>query len=400
MYPVALASLLALFLLAVVDRRRDGAAPTALGLTFLAPALLVGAWLALEHRLALGHAERVELYAVAYPAYAAPIVAGLCGRLGSRMANRLLRRERAWLPPALRAASLAASALATALVAVAALRLIQRPGLDRYVASLPVVAVVPPVEGAASRIVGRAEGSFRGSLGVHDLPVAGFVVSRACGDGLPCAVSLGTAEHPPSPNVDSVAATVRETSPLFLRRDSAEDLVLLEPTDEPVRGTPLAFRGPLLEPTDLFPRDLRGAAGPPLAWLAVCAAGVLFAGSIQRRRGRAREHLARLADAASGTRDESGWITFDEPLPGLRLTPDDDEPTGPVLVVPGAAARAATFTYRSAGPSDAVEVLSGGRDELMTEARNELVRLDALALAATLLAAVPLVVAAWRGFVF
>jgi hypothetical protein len=36
----------------------------------------------------------------------------------------------------------------------------------------------------------------------------------------------------------------------------------------------------------------------------------------------------------------------------------------------------------------------------MTEARNELVRLDALALAATLLAAVPLVVAAWRGFVF
>ncbi|WP_437813559.1 hypothetical protein [Sorangium sp. So ce1078] len=405
LYPVALAALVALLFVAAGHRRprSHGGAATALGLTLLAPALLADAWLVLDQRIALGRLTHYDWAFVLVAAYAAPLAVGLSGRLGSLLAGRLLRRERAWLPPALRAASLATLALASALVAGAALRLLQRPSLDRYVASLPVAAVVPPVEGEPSRLASRGPSGFGGSarsgdtkVRVHDLSVAGLVVTRACNGASRCAVSLGPAEHPPPPNLDARAETVRATASLALRRDSAEDLVLLSPVDASIYTRPIAFRGPLLQPADLFPEDLVRAAGPPLGWLAVATAGVLFAGLVQRRRRRAQEHLARLAGAPAGTCDESGWITFDEPLPGLRLEPDDDCPTGRVLVVSGAA-RAAT--YRSAGPSGAVEALPGEKGELLAEARAELVRLDAVTLAAALLAAAPLATAAARGLV-
>ncbi|WP_437907971.1 hypothetical protein WME95_08795 [Sorangium sp. So ce327] len=138
-------------------------------------------------------------------------------------------------------------------------------------------------------------------------------------------------------------------------------------------------------------------SGPPISWFAVGAAGLLFACFVQRRRRRARDRFPPLAGALAGTLDESGCITFDEPLPGMRLPPDDDSPAGRVLVVSGAAARPAT--YRSAVQLGAVEVVHGERDELMAEARAELVRLDAVALAAALLTAGPLVPAAWSHYI-
>ncbi|WP_437724750.1 hypothetical protein [Sorangium sp. So ce861] len=394
LYPVALASLVALLLLAADGRRRHGGAATALGLTLLAPALLAGAWAVLQQPITERGYPSSDWYALVYAAYTAPLVAGLSGGLGSALALRLLRRERAWLPPALRAASLAALALAAALVAGAAIRLFQRPGLDRYVASLPVIAVIPPVEGEPSRVVERGDASADESLRVHDVSTAGFVVSRACDTFRRCALSLGTAERPPSPNLHSRATGPRAQTAFALRRDSAEDLVLLDPLDENAHKRPFAFRAPVIYPEAVFPRDLLRAAGPPLAWLAVAAAGVLFAGLVQRRRRRAREHLERLAGAPAGTCDERGWITFDEPLPGLRL--DDDCPTGPVLVLSSEAVRAAT--YRSAGPSGAIEVVPGEREELLAEARAELARLDAATLAAALLTAAPLAAAAACGF--
>ncbi|WP_437780806.1 hypothetical protein [Sorangium sp. So ce1097] len=130
----------------------------------------------------------------------------------------------------------------------------------------------------------------------------------------------------------------------------------------------------------------------------VAAAGVLFAGFVLRRRRRAQARLEQLASAPAGTRDERGWITFDEALPDLRLAPGDDDPTGRVLVLSGAEERA--VTYRDAVRPDPVEVVHGERNELMAEVRAELVRLDALALAAVLLTATPLHAAAWRGLVF
>ncbi|WP_437927815.1 hypothetical protein WMF37_00845 [Sorangium sp. So ce291] len=397
LHHVVVASLLALLLLAVGYRRPLGCTAMALGLTLLAPAILAHALLLLHQRVGLARGFLGETFDVSLAAYAAPLVAGLCGGLGSLLTGSLLRRERAWLPPALRAASLAALALAAALVAGTALRQIQRPGLDRYVASLPVAAVMPPVEGEPSRTVRRGFASVHEVLRVHELSVAGFTVTRTCDIGFSCTVSLGAAEHPPWPE-RFPPETVSATASLALRRDSAEDLVLIDPVDDPYYARPLAFRGPLYKLTDLYPRDLRRAAGPPLSWFAVAAAGLLFAGFIQRRRRQAREHLARLASAPAGTCDEAGWISFDEPLPGLRLELDDGCPAGRVLVLSGAADRAAT--YRSAGPSGPVEVLHGERGELVAGARSELVRLDALALSATLLATAPLVAAAWCGLVF
>ncbi|WP_437756184.1 hypothetical protein [Sorangium sp. So ce1389] len=397
LHHVAVASLLALLLLAVGYRRPLGCTAMALGLTLLAPAILAHALLLLDQRVGLARGFPGEKFDVILAAYAAPLVAGLSGGLGSLLAGRLLRRERAWLLPALRAASLAALALAVALVAGTALRQMQRPGIDRYVASLPIAAVIPPVEGEPTRTVRRGFASVRELLRVHELSVAGFTVTRTCGISDRCTVSLGTAEHPLlREQKDRDPEGVSATMALTLRRDSAEDLVLIEPVDDPYYARPIAFRGPLFEITDLYPRDLRRAAGPPLSWFTVAAAGVLLAGFVQRRRRKAREHLARLAGAPAGTCDEAGWITFDEPLPDLRFAPDGC-PAGRVLVLSGVAARA---TYRSAGPSGPVEVLHGERGELVTEAQSELVRLDALALAATLLATAPLVAAAWCGLVF
>ncbi|XXT20115.1 hypothetical protein WME94_00930 [Sorangium sp. So ce429] len=399
LYRVPIASLVALLFLAASYRRPHGAAATALGLTLLTPVFLAGSWLTMQQSIAVwGYVRYDAYYGEAVTACGAPLVAGLAGGLGSLLAGRLLRRERAWLPPALHRTSVVALALATAFVADAALRLVHRPGLDRYVASLPVLGVVPPVEGGTSRLVERSEGPDAGRFRVHSVSVAGHVVSRACNFARRCTVSIGTERDPPPPNLRPLADTIHETTSLALRRDSAADLVLLDPSGEHGRTRPFAYTTPILFPTPLVPRVLLPISGPPLSWFAIAAAGLLFAGFVQRRRRRARDHLARLAGAPAGTLDESGWITFDEPLPGIRLAPDDDSPTGRVLVVSGAAARAAT--YRSAGPLGAVEVVPGGRDELLTEARAELVRLDAVSLAATLLTAAPLAVAAWRSYIF
>lgn len=397
---VALASLLALVVLAVGYRRLHGGTAAALAVVLFVPALLAGSWLVLDQPIALGRAASVDVYGVRGVALVIPPVAALAGGLGFALAGCLLRRGRVWLPRALRGASLAALSLAAALVAGTALHVFQRPAVDRYVTSLPVAAVIPSVDFDLLRIMQRGSTSVGERPFVRDVSVAGFVVRRACSLGRRCSVSLGAAEHPPPRDLGSLAVTVPESASLVLRRDGAGDLVVIEPwsIDGPdIPQVPLAFRGSHLEPTDLFPRDVGHAAAPPRSWFVVAVAGVLFAGLVQRRRRRVRERLARLASAAAGTRDEGGWITFDDPLPPVRLE-SDDVPAGRVLVLSDVAPR--PVTYRSAPPPGAIEVLPGDRDELVAAARSEIVHLDALALAAALLAAAPLVVAAWHRLVF
>ncbi|WP_437958305.1 hypothetical protein WME76_00730 [Sorangium sp. So ce119] len=398
LYPVAVGSLLAVLVLAWRDRRPHGCTATALGLTLLAPALVAHAWLLLDQRISVANPFSVfDMLAVIAAAVAAPPVGALVGRLGSLLTSLLLRRERAWLPPALRAASLAALALAASLAAGAGLRLIQRSSLERYAASLPVAAVLPPALGEPSRFVGSGYPSIPRKIPVYEHAVAEFVVTRTC--DAECIVSIAApAALPHDSGMSRFAATIPPKASVAVRRTGAGDLVLIEPLNDASDSQPLAFRGPHFEPTDLYPEDLLGVVGPPLSWSVVAAAGVLFAGFVVQRRRRARERLARLASAAAGTRDEGGWVTFDEPLPAQRLALDRDGPTGRVLVLSGAVDRA--VTYRDAGQPGAVEILAGERDDLLVEARGELVRIDALALAAALLTAAPLLAAAWRGFVF
>ncbi|WP_437654757.1 hypothetical protein [Sorangium sp. So ce1182] len=396
LYPVPIASLVALLFLVRIYRRPHGAAATALGLTLVTPVLLTGAWLTLVQSIAARNYVPYDAYYEGLPVLVAAFAAGVAGGLGSLLAGRLLRRERAAFPPALRWASLVALALATVFVADAALRLVNRPGLERYVASLPVLGVVPPVE-EPLQSVERGAAYAPGRVRVHTVAVAGYAVTRACGFDLRCTVSFGTESDPVSPNLNPLADKIHETTSLAVRWDSATGLVLVDPLDESVRSKPFAFTTRGGHATPLAPLMLLPLSGPPLSWFAVGAAGLLFAGFVQRRRRRARDRVARLVGAPAGSLDGSGWITFDEPLPGIRLPPDDDAPTGRVLVVSGAAARAAT--YRNAGPLGAVEVVHGERDELVTEARAELVCLDAVALAAALLTAGPLVPAAWSNYI-
>ncbi|WP_437635454.1 hypothetical protein [Sorangium sp. So ce854] len=405
LHPAAVASLLALLYLARRYRRPHGATATALGLSLVFPALVAHAYLLLEQRVALGSSSLgIDMLDVAIAAWAAPLVGGLLGRLGSLLSSHLLRRERAWLSPALHSASLMLLALTAALVAGAGVRLIQRPGLDRYAASLPVVAVLPPALGEPSRIVrGGGPSLSGGELRVHEDAVAELLIIRTCNTR--CTVSIALASEPPLAwATPRLAQTVDAAASLAVRRSSAGDLVLIEPRKiagrlyDPADPRPLAFQGPHLATKDLYPRDLVRVAGPPWSCSAVAAAGVLFAAFVLRRRRRAQARLEQLASAPAGTRDERGWITFDEALPDLRLAPDDDDPTGRVLVLSGAEERA--VTYRDAGRPGPVEVLHGERDELMAEVQAELVRLDALALAAVLLTATPLHAAAWRGLVF
>ncbi|MGK3997693.1 hypothetical protein [Sorangium sp. So ce1024] len=404
--PVAAASLLALLFLAWRSRRPHGFTATALGLTLLFPALIAHAYLLLEQRVALGSRSLgIDMLDVAIAAWAAPLVGGLLGCLGSLLASHLLRRERAWLPPALHSASLMTLTMTAALVAGAGVRLIQRPALDRYAASLPVVAVLPPALGEPSRVVrGGGSSPSGGELRVHEDAVAELLILRTCNDA-ECTVMVALASEPPLAwGVPHRAQTVDAAASLAVRRNSAGDLVLIEPRripgrlHDPADPRPLAFQGPHLASKDIYPRDLVRVAGPPLSWSAVGAAGVLFAGFVLRRRRRVKARLDRLASAPAGTRDERGWITFDEALPDLRLAPGDDGPTGRVLVLSGAEERA--VAYRDARQPGPVEVVHGERDELMAEVQAELVRLDALAFAAVLLTATPLHAAAWRGLVF
>ncbi|WP_437507370.1 hypothetical protein [Sorangium sp. So ce1099] len=396
LYPVPIASLAALLFLVRIYRRPHGAAATALGLALVTPVLLTAAWLTMVQSIAVRGYVPYHAYYEGLPVLVAAFAAGVAGGLGSLLAGRLLRRERAAFAPALRWASLVALALAAVFVADAALRLVNRPGLERYVASLPVLGVVPPIEGEPLQSVERGAAYAPGRVRVHTVAVAGYAVTRACSFDLRCTVSFGTESDPVSPNLNPLADKIHETTSLAVRWDSATGLVLIDPLGESVHSKPFAFATRGGYATPLFPRMLLPISGPPLSWFAVGAAGLLFAGFVQRRRRRARDRLARLAGAPAGTLDGSGWITFDEPLPGVRLPPDDDSPTGRVLVITGAAAPAAT--YRSARPLGAVEVVHGERDELVAEARAELVRLDAVALAAALLTAAPLVPAAWSSY--
>jgi hypothetical protein len=286
-------------------------------------------------------------------------------------ARALLRREIAAIAAPVRVAALAALALVSALVIASFAS--PRPAPGRWIASLPVVALIS--EPSALDAEEQTE-------------VGDLVIDRRCERN-----NCGAWMHRRGEQA-SRAPFLDATGLLELRRDAAHDLWILDGgggrehafidrvTDR------IACGGPFVARTEVRPRTLAGALSPPRGWIVAAAIGVVLAlRRLARRRG-VQRRLDEILAAEAGTLDEEGFITLDRGLARLRAS--TRVAPGPVLVVLPAGAGPA---YRSEGARSADRVLAGTRDGLAEAARREMTTLDASALAALLIAAAPLFVA-------
>lgn len=298
------------------------------------------------------------------------VIAGAVGVTGAA-ARFLVRCTVGTTTALLRFAALSAVVVSLALVAGGALSRRTRP--DGFVASLPVVAVIP-----------APEGNGEVTTKVGDLDVVRRCDRASCGAWL-----LPRGEKARGkPAVDFVGE-------IELRRDAVRDLWILDTTSG--RGTIFldeasaraVFRGNKLVRTTLRPRDLRGVLAPPRGWIVAAGIGAALALWALARRVTARRQLAEIDAGEEGTLDEDGCVTLDSGPARLRagvpVTP------GPVVVLRD---RAATGpAYRSDGAREVTRVISGTRAELLEAAQLGMANLDARALVLASVTAAPVAMA-------
>jgi len=313
-----------------------------------------------------------------------PILFPLFGAFGALLAFLILRVRPA-LPPwiragggvALRVVGLASLALAAPLLVSAWNRAQTYPAPEDYLASLPVMAVVPPVSGDPFKEVRSVN---RGSMGstearkIYKDHIAGLVIERSCGSfDAVCAVDFD--------GKSSCREIVRGAAEITLRRDADGGLIFVEDGE----GR-FAFRDGLL--VHLTLHELAGRMSPSMGWIGAGLLGMLLAVWFKLRRRSVRKRLDRLAAATPGFHGEDGWIVADDERPAFRADPDLKLPVGPVLIFSGARRRGAV--YRDGQSAEPVDILAGTRDDLMEERRREVAALDVLAVAAVGLGIAPL----------
>jgi len=360
----------------------------ALGTVAVAPALFLGAAHAISDPVVTSHwrcgTGEIALVMVA------PFVFGMAGVLGGLIALPLVGCERRRADAALRALALGALALSAALLAWSFARAAQYPDPDRYAASLPVVATVPPVAGTpvkdlplpgASDMIPHQQ-IYRDRVGGFDLEIERVCTGDACGFSL---LRAGTAnpdvEHPGGYH----SGGALRSDEIRLKRDEAHDLWIAS------AGSTVAYQGSALKLTDVQVRDVGDHLSPPRGWMAGAAAGLLLASLFQCLRCRAAARRDRLTAARAGVVGEGGWIAFDDDAPPLRAAPDLGLSPGPVLVLGHQPQKAPEGAYRGEAPLGPGAVIAGDRAELLARVRGDLAALDALTLAAATLTAAPLV---------
>jgi hypothetical protein len=365
-----------------------GPAGTPLGALGVAPLLFLGAGFAMGDPIVASHwrcgTGDAALAMLAPPAFA------VLGALGGAVATLVVPRA----PAGGRAArwiGLGALGLCAALVAWAAARSARWPGPDAYVRSLPVMATLEPAAaGTPVTTLPASPPSTFEPQAIYRDRLGDLEIERRC-QGEYCTASLGAPARDPLGDARKHAeegASVRIHQPLVVRRDEAHDLWILEGSGRD------AYRGPALELTDVGVALVKDTLAPPPGWTVGAAAGVLFGALLRVRRRRAAARLARLAAAPAGVLGDDGWIALEGGAPPVRVAPDLGLPRGPVLLLADDGTTTPGRAYRGEAPLGPGAVVAGEREELVTRAGDEVAALDALALAAPLLTAAPLV-AAW-----
>lgn len=363
-------------------------AAAALAPAAVAPFLFAGAGYALGQPIVVSHwrCGTGEMGLIML----APFAVGLLGALGGLVGVALAGRGGRIADAALRGLALGWLGLAAALLAWAGARAARYPAPDAYVASLPVVATVPPVSGAPRETIGRDDGSsLVDDVFIDRVPDLPLEIERRCtSEHCTFAVARpGEAEAPLDGKRKYMeGGSVRRDAAIPLRRDEVHGFWVAE------GGSPDAYRevASKLQLVDIHARDVGDALSPPRGWLAGGAGGALLAAWLLLRRRRATAALRRAEGATAGTLGEGGWITFEGAAPAVRAAPELGLSPGPVLVLAPEGGRAPMGAYRGEAPLGAGAVIAGGRAGVIERRRAEIANIDALVISAAMLAAAPL----------
>ena len=256
---------------------------------------------------------------------------------------------------------------------------LRAPAPERYLASTTLYARLPAKSARACRDV---------------IPFGPVSLVRDCGgacDAPTARCSLGLVASPrrggPSPDAVDAArrspAVLSSARELRVRLDEARDLMLVDDGDALVA---LDLRG--LRPIQENPRTIVPVLAPPLAWIALGAAGLalslaLLAISYRRRRG---------PEPRAATLRPDGALVLDgRALTGVVVPPE--VAPGPVVVF--LAGELPPQHYRDDAPLPLARVEAGTPDEHRARVAARSLTWAALAWAAAALAGAPL--AAWAG---
>ncbi|MDC0746108.1 hypothetical protein [Polyangium mundeleinium] len=333
---------------------------------------------------------------------------------------RFLTERAPFLAPLLRAGSLAAVACTFAVLVWATPRMLRGFDPGRYVESLPVIGVVPPVEGSPLRILEAKElapgpefCSLEQNPGyttrVQEVPLPrSLVAQRYCPSfRRDCSLLINPAGSTSDDKyflrpVILTGSNMWDCDPR--RVDVARNGAFLVREDAP-RGL-LLFDGTVRYALDRSTRtfkslhvsDIRDAtSSPPYGWSATAVAGLLVAAFLERLRFRARGRLRRIATAPAGVLGADGWLVVGDAASPLRAEIHAGLPPGPVIVLSREGSAASKDPYRGdALPAD-LEILPGERAEVLARERWVSVSpIDAVTLAVLVVASTPLV-AFWHG---
>ncbi|MDI3286828.1 hypothetical protein [Polyangium sp. 15x6] len=283
---------------------------------------------------------------------------------------RFLTQRAPFLAPLLRAGSLAALAGTFALLAWATPRMLRDSDPGRYVESLPVIGVVPPVEeGSPSRIHEAAEVAPGPEFcileehpvyttRVYEVPLPQNLVAqrycpsfrRDCSLLINPAGSTSDDKYFLRPLIltgskmwacDPRSVDVAEDDAFLVREDAPRGLLFLDGEERyALDRSTRTFKS-------LHMSDIKaGIISPPYGWIATAASGLLVAAFLERLRFRARRRLARIATAPAGVLGEDGWLVLGDGASPLRVELHARLPPGPVLVMSREGATACQGPYR------------------------------------------------------
>lgn len=328
----------------------------------------------------------------------APFLFAAFGVVGGIMALPVAGAARPLNSRLLRTLSLGVFAVLAGLTVYMGARRLRLPEPSTFIASLPIVAVVPGVPNAtAPTTTVKREDGLDDRVFTQEVSAVDLVLDRRCGQFRDpngdvqqadyCSVVLSPKSASKIPSYPSVS--VRIGDPVVIRRDEAHHLWIV------TGAASAAYRdyNGALHAMDVYVGDVKGGVAPPWGWVAAALGAVgLFLG-VEALRRWALAKLARIESAREGTLGEGGWIEVEGEAMPLRAAPDLGLVSGPVLVMP-AGPKAPSGAYRGETPLGQGAVLQGERHDWVLRMGAKLAALDAFALSVAALGAAPLI-AAW-----
>ncbi len=305
--------------------------------------------------------------------------------------------------------ALCAAAASLVLIGMGSVATYRRPNptWSSYVAGVPLLADLPEPPSEDSSAIPPPPWSQKQSAPARHAASAGDVGILAWGNKFDVCFQLLRDSPvrdaaPASASVNRLVKWVQDDDRgrLILRRDSSRDLLFVETAHGPtgrvgtMSTTRLAFRNSTLRKVDVTPLDFVRDCGPPAAWLAAAAFGLLLAILSVGWRSRTMRQISDRHAWRAGTCNEAGSVTLEDgtTLPALRGIPE-----GPVVVILKPAT--ATGPYRDAGAAIELAV-PGTPDQLESRMEAAIAVRWAFALSAMVLSSTPLAVAGIMGFLW